>query len=125
MVIKALWWIPAVVCGAFIYWLSDQSQPPGGDLGPDYVKHFLGYGLFALAVAVGMTSGFHSRLSFRKVLGSFLIAGIYGCLDEFHQGFVPGRTATVADVLADLLGAFSFLAIAFLSQSFAIRRKNS
>ena len=33
-----------------------------------------------------------------------LISLIYGCLDEFHQAFVPGRYASVQDVLLNTLG---------------------
>jgi VanZ family protein len=76
--------------------------------------HFLGYGLFSMAIATGMTSGFQEQLTFGKTVGSALIAVIYGCLDEYHQSFIEGRTATLSDVLTDSLGAILFLAIASL-----------
>jgi VanZ family protein len=34
-----------------------------------------------------------------------LIATAYGAIDEFHQSFVPGRSSTVADGIADAAGA--------------------
>lgn len=34
-----------------------------------------------------------------------LVACLYAASDEFHQGFVPHRQASVADVLLDTLGA--------------------
>jgi VanZ family protein len=33
------------------------------------------------------------------------LASLYGATDEFHQSFVPGRSADVLDWLADTLGA--------------------
>jgi len=35
----------------------------------------------------------------------FLIAALYAATDEYHQIFVPGRSATVSDVLVDSIGA--------------------
>jgi VanZ family protein len=35
----------------------------------------------------------------------FLIAALYAATDEYHQIFVPGRSATVSDVLIDSMGA--------------------
>ena len=34
-----------------------------------------------------------------------LLATLYGVTDEGHQWFVPGRTAEVADLVADAVGA--------------------
>ena len=37
----------------------------------------------------------------QKMLYSQLIISIYAMLDEFHQSFIPGRTASIWDVLID------------------------
>jgi len=37
---------------------------------------------------------------------SFVVAALYGISDEIHQLYVPGRDASVGDVLADSFGAF-------------------
>ncbi len=37
----------------------------------------------------------------QKILYSQLIISAYAALDEFHQSFIPGRTASVWDVLID------------------------
>ena len=36
---------------------------------------------------------------------ALLVAAVYAATDEFHQSFVPGRTASVYDVLIDTSGA--------------------
>src|SRR6185503_3967893 len=43
--------------------------------------------------------------SLRAAVLSVVIAGLYAAVDEFHQWFVPGRTATPADCLIDISGA--------------------
>jgi VanZ family protein len=42
-----------------------------------------------------------------------IIAG-YAALDEYHQSFVPGRTAAVGDVLIDTSGGAAALIVASL-----------
>jgi VanZ family protein len=49
--------------------------------------------------------GTFSALS-RTTIGvcTFLVAACFAMTDEFHQSFVPSRTATVHDVLIDCIG---------------------
>jgi VanZ family protein len=114
MVTRLLWWIPALVFGAAIYWASDQSQPPGADLAPDYVLHVIGYGFFTLAVVLGVTEGGEKDLTLGKSLVSFLIVLVYGCGDELHQSYVPGRSASLKDILANSLGSVLFMSCGIL-----------
>ena len=45
-------------------------------------------------------------------LCAFTFSLLYACTDEFHQSFIPGRSATVRDVLIDCIGiALSVLLI--------------
>jgi VanZ family protein len=109
-----LWWIPAIGFSAAIYWSSSQSQPPGIDLSADYLMHFFAFGLYSWTIILGITVGFQRQLTLYKIVAAFLIVTAYGLLDEFHQSFVPGRTASFQDVLADALGALVFLLVAVL-----------
>ena len=86
----------AILYMAGLYWLSDQ---PGGHTPPpfpgaDKVVHFVLYaGLGSLL-----------RLSMTSVSWAIIVGSVYGVLDEFHQSFVPGRSADPWDVLADIFG---------------------
>ncbi len=60
----------------------------------------LGYGLLALAMLRGV--GEQRRAGYRLVWG---LVFLYAISDEFHQRFVPGRGASVLDVLIDVFGA--------------------
>ena len=44
------------------------------------------------------------KIGGRAVLGCAGIAGAYGLFDEFHQLFVPGRYASLTDILLNLVG---------------------
>lgn len=67
-------------------------------------KHFLEYSVLGFI----LLACFRSTLKTRKsaLLFAFLFAAFYGLTDEFHQLFVPGRTASFIDIAADSLGAF-------------------
>jgi VanZ family protein len=39
-------------------------------------------------------------------LSAFVVAAAFAASDEFHQSFVPSRTASAHDVMLDCIGAF-------------------
>lgn len=51
----------------------------------------------------------------RQFLAALLTAVVYAATDEFHQYFIPGRSAEVMDVCIDTLGALIGLAILFFT----------
>ena len=63
----------------------------------DKVVHALAFGSIAMLLWVG--------IGFRAPLLNWGIVTVVGALDEFHQLFVPTRSADVFDMLADSLGA--------------------
>ena len=59
--------------------------------------------------------GTFTALSRRTVsLWTFAIAAAFAASDEFHQSFVPSRTATVHDVFIDWVGVLLAIALCFL-----------
>jgi len=99
--------LPAVVYAGIIFALSAQSNPlqflPPELLLQDKLLHTIEYAaLGALLVAALRLTG----LSWAPALVlAVVLASLYGATDEFHQSFVPGRTADVLDWVADTLGA--------------------
>lgn len=93
---------------AFIFYLSAQPslQMPPIMVGQDKVMHFITYGVlgFLAARAVGPVRGL---ISWRRVALAAMFALLYGVSDEFHQSFVPGRSPSVFDLLADGLGGWA------------------
>ena len=101
---RRLWlWGPAVACAAAIFWLSHQPvlpAPPGNDK----LAHFVAFGTLSALIARG--AWFDTRWSSGLVYAAAALLGtLYGLSDEVHQTFVPGRDASVADVVADAAGA--------------------
>ena len=63
----------------------------------DKLVHALAFGSFAMLLWVGV--GFHSPV------WNWLLITAVGAVDEFHQLFVPNRSADILDVVADMVGA--------------------
>lgn len=103
-----LWaWGPALLWMAGTFYASHQSAV-GIPLGaPDYVAHGVAYavlgGLYVRALAAGRLSNMRWSL----VPLAVLLGALYGLSDEFHQSFIPGRHASVSDLVADTLGALA------------------
>ena len=53
-------------------------------------------------------------MTWRAAAVAVMFAGVYGFTDEFHQWFVPGRTADVYDWIADSTGATIGVAFAWV-----------
>jgi VanZ family protein len=98
-------WLPVLLTMLVIFWFSAQpaSEIPTFDWADSIIKkggHVIGYGLLTL---------FYWRaLDFRPERRwiAWILAVLYGLIDEFHQSFVPGRKPSVWDVLIfDSFGA--------------------
>lgn len=105
-------WGPAIAGMAIIFILSAQPRLPVPLPFPGFDKlmhaaAYLGLALLAFRGAV--------LLPLTKTPGpyaqSLCLAALYGLSDEFHQSFVPGRSADALDWLADVLGAVVALLI--------------
>ncbi|WP_117238535.1 VanZ family protein [Thermus sediminis] len=81
-----------------ILWLLSAQPAPGAGLPHPWDKraHLLAYALLGLLLGRGLGR-------FRP---AFLLALLYGLVDEAHQGFFPGREVSFWDLLADAFGAY-------------------
>ena len=93
---------------ALIFVLSSISGPdlppiPGG---VDHsVVHALEYAVLAVLLLRGLVGRRWQGVTLGAAGLAVVLATLYGLTDEVHQRFVPGRTAEIADVVADVLGA--------------------
>lgn len=104
-----LWGPPAAYMAAIYYQssLSDVSIPGGAS---DKLAHALGYVVLSVLLVRACAGGLPARVTAQVALLSAGIAVAYGASDELHQLFVSGRTADMADVLADATGAVAGVA---------------
>jgi VanZ family protein len=86
-----------------IYFLSSAPVHLPGPSFPlqDKLFHCVGYGVLA---GLAWQSGTAWQMA-APAWWAWGYATLYGASDEWHQYFVPGRSAEVADWLADSLGA--------------------
>lgn len=101
-------WAGTLLYMALLFWLSSR---PGHDVSrwnflrlPDYVLHGVAY--LVLGVLLHWALAATLRWPFAATAwAAVILAGLYGLSDEWHQSFVPGRTATWQDFAVDVAGA--------------------
>lgn len=76
------------------------------------LAHFSIYAILGMLL-MGLASTYEIKNKWQ--IGTSLTVGIlYAGLDEFHQSFIPGRTAMVLDVLIDTAGIITGILIIFI-----------
>ena len=90
---------------AGIFVVSSMSSPPMSSNIPDVGAHAVVYAVLGASFVFGFTGARWRRVTFKTVALATVCALVYGISDEFHQSFVPGRTAEFRDLIADFCGA--------------------
>jgi VanZ family protein len=88
------------------------------------LAHLGEYAIFGLLLYHSFEPRHPERWETRGALGALVIAGLFSLVDEFHQRFVPGRTASIVDCGIDTAGAFLGLALLYVAQRPSRRREN-
>jgi VanZ family protein len=119
------YWLPLILYGGFIF--IQSSGPVPVDLpsipGLDKMLHGGGYGLLGILFCRAYRSRWPNASGWATANASLLSAAVYGFTDEFHQAFVPSRTADPFDWLADTFGAL--LGIAAYSVFLRLRSRRT
>ena len=92
---------------ALIFWLSSLPDIPGPELfsAQDKIGHFVVCGILGFFITRSL--GTWARgLGWRVVIVVTIAVAAYGATDELHQMFVPGRNASLFDLLFDTAGGF-------------------
>ena len=102
--LKVRRWLPSLLwAGVILFVTSVPGSAVPHQLAPyDKVVHFSIYGLFALFLNRDF-SQVTSR--WRAAFIAIALAVGFGAADEWHQAFIPGRSADPADWRADSIGA--------------------
>ncbi|MGE3175665.1 MAG: VanZ family protein [Planctomycetota bacterium] len=107
-----------------LLWWSSSRQLTGAGAGwpralLHNAAHVVAYGGMALLALLALRGGAAARR--RDLWFAWGVAVAYGGVDEIHQRFVPGRTSSVADLLADAAGAALALSILLAARTGAVR----
>jgi VanZ family protein len=114
-------WLPPLLYMLLIFYLSSQPAPLPvlTEHVWDKALHFPEY-LVLCTLLVRALRG-EGVTTPRAALLALLLTSAYGASDEFHQSFVPERTADVYDWVADSTGAAA--AAAVFSTASRLRRR--
>ena len=94
-------WSPVLLYMAGISYLSHQPRFNVPGMFPNWLLHAVEYA----GLAVLLTRGLASRERYVTLKTGAMVVAIvvaFGCLDEYHQSFVPGREPSLQDVLSDI-----------------------
>ena len=114
------YWVPPLLYMALIFGVSSMQQPPLPMpefewLTIDKLYHFIEYailgGLLAIAFVKAKPAVMPSKLIW---FAAAVLSILYGASDEWHQSFVPGRLATIADWVADVFGSIAGVLMVYL-----------
>jgi hypothetical protein len=70
------------------------------------IGHLTEYAILAALLWRGLRGTFNGAGKMVLALSTFLAAAAFAASDEYHQSFVPSRTASAHDVMIDCIGAF-------------------
>jgi VanZ family protein len=120
------WWLPVIVWMATIFifstdwfaagqtapWLATLLPllPPNVLDGVHFTLrksgHFGEYFILAVLLLRAWRQQFPGQSPAKRIILVSLLAALYAVTDEWHQSFVPNRSASAMDVLIDAGGAF-------------------
>ena len=100
-------WFPVVVYMAAIFYVSSLQHPPVPANIPDVRLHAVAYFGLMVVVTRAVAHGTWAGVTLLRLGIAWLITVMYGASDEWHQAYVPLRTAELRDVIADAIGALA------------------
>jgi VanZ family protein len=116
-------WFPLLVYSGMIFYVSaiPSLETPSSLPHADKIFHAGVYFIYGLLASRAFAGTFPLSASNILARNAFLLMMCYAISDEFHQAFVPGRTASIGDIIADIGGGI--LGILFFQIFFIKSRK--
>lgn len=98
-----------VAAMATLWWLSSQEPEPQPHSTARALfhnsMHVIAYGCLAASIWLAWSRHPVATLHVWRSRGAWLLASLYGVVDELHQSYVPGRVCSFADFASDAVGA--------------------
>lgn len=105
------------IIGPLVLWLFPNTTPEGlatVHFVTRKLAHFTEYAILGLLAARAFRTSPHAAIARRWFFISLALIVVYALLDEYHQSFVPTRTASVFDSFIDMTGGLT--ALIFISR---------
>jgi len=109
------YWIPVYLYAALIFYISSRA-----DLSPlvepffkhtDKILHIFEFGFLCFLIIRALAASIKNFSTKQIYCHALIFSIIYGIMDEVHQSFVPGRTMTIPDIIADIIGCVAIIFI--------------
>lgn len=100
--------------GPLFLWLFPDASPETLTIVHGIVRklaHFTGYFVLGLLAARAFRGSPRPAVRNRWLLISITLIATYALVDEYHQSFVPSRTASIFDSFIDMAGGLTALII--------------
>jgi VanZ family protein len=107
-------WLLPILYLLLTFVLSGMSSPQVPFSVDTNLLHYPEYAVLSFLLIRALHAGKPGLPSLFKFLLTFLLAAVWGFLDEVHQAFVPGRVPDILDLFHDAIGALFGLAFFFL-----------
>jgi len=101
--------LPVIALCIFIFWQSSFPSVISEPLFPheDKVLHFSAYALLAFLFCRDLITEKPLFSPLKIKIITIVFVCLYGLSDEIHQAFVPSRSASVFDFIADCAGSIA------------------
>jgi len=100
------------IIGPLVLWLFPDTTPEtmlAIHAVTRKIAHLLEYALLGLLAARAFRGSPRGGLRARWFLASLALVVVYALVDEYHQAFVPSRSASIYDSLIDMAGGLAAL----------------
>jgi VanZ family protein len=100
------------IIGPLILWLFPNTSPETlavVNVITRKIAHFTEYAILGFLAARAFRTSPHPAINRRWFLICIALVVVYALLDEYHQSFVPSRTASIFDSLIDMAGGLTVL----------------
>jgi len=108
------------IIGPLVLWLFPHTSAETLDIihySTRKVAHFTEYAILAFLAARAFRTSPRPAISSRWFLICATLVVVYALMDEYHQSFVPSRTASISDSLIDIAGGLTALLVIRKRQS--------
>jgi VanZ family protein len=102
------------IIGPLVLWFFPNTSPDAMvviHLVTRKIAHFTEYAILAYFAARAFRTFPNPKTASRWFLISLTLVVIYALVDEYHQSFVPSRTASIYDSLIDMFGGLVTLLV--------------
>ena len=100
------------IVGPLVLWLFPNTSPETLAIIHGVTRklaHFTEYAFLAFLAARAFRTSSKAFFHNHWFLLSFLLVAVYAMSDEYHQSFVPSRTASIVDSFIDMAGGLTML----------------